>query len=505
MSNVKNSLRWLFPSYPVDQLSRVPFWTFTALVVAVVVILSGYRAEMTMIKTVGEDTAPSVELAHKLKASMTHIGADVIDELSARPGQNYDSVKDYRAALVKIETSRVDASHNITFVDNALGLHHEPEGEIGVIKRLEANLDRFIELTTQARLYHERGDAASLASSRELMELLVGEIVTNCDALAAVNQSYLDHALTSSSFVEEMTIGATAGMGIALLLLLVYTQAFIITRKFRVGLSLLFVLATGTTLVGSGFFVWQFIQADRALGVAAADAIPSVVAIQDLRATLETSNALRHIILLDRPYAQQNTALLDTYVQHAGVFGPGQTPDSIATELRKHYSFRDGVPTKISDIPSTVVNGALQAALNNLTFAGEAEAAINVVNSVYQWRAIWTQVQALEAAGQHDNAVRLLSGRNAGQGNFFFAKLTDDAGEEKVTANGGAIGTWVRINRDAQNAAIASARNHLREVEFGVPAMAVIIQLLVFLGTFSLRRSVTPAVIAKRRGLIVEA
>ena len=259
MSKVNNSFRWLFPSYPVDQLSRVPFWTFTALVVAVVVILSGYKAEMIMIKTVGEDTAPSVELAHKIKANMTHIGADVIDELSARPGQNYDSVKDYRAALVKIETSRVDASHNITFVDNALGLHREPEGEIGVIKRLEANIDRFIELTTQARLYHERGDAASLAASRELMELLIGDIVTNCDALAAVNQAYLDHAMTRGSFVEEMTIGATAGMGIALLLLLAYTQAFIITRKFRVGLSLLFVLATATTVGGSGFFVWQFV------------------------------------------------------------------------------------------------------------------------------------------------------------------------------------------------------------------------------------------------------
>jgi hypothetical protein len=114
--------------------------------------------------------------------------------------------------------------------------------------------------------------------------------------------------------------------------------------------------------------------------------------------------------------------------------------------------------------------GFLWDELANITFPGEADAAIRTIRAFESYHAIDGRIRALEQAGKHADAIELCIGTRPDESNAAFDKF--DA----------ALLDTLSINKKAFDAVVAKGDAGLKRAEWLDPLMAVVIALLTWWG-----------------------
>lgn len=487
---------WLKNGHPLARINRVPIITF-ALLLGMFLLTEGARhREYTLIHTVGLDTTPSVEKAHNIKAGIARMAQDLFTEIAALPGENYDLIKDFDANRKVVDSELVEAARNITYTNDALNLHaSEPTGEVGPITRLQEGYAQFIALTAKARVFHENGDAASLAVVREIDVLVKNNLLPAADALAMVNDAHNQYEYASRAEHFKTALIAIGGIGGLLVLYLAYVQFFVLTRTFKRGVNPFYAAATAVAVVFMLYAANSFRLADKELYNAGTNAYPSVKALAETRAHLLQAKAEQSIWLLDRPNADIHQKAFNDFVGKVGKLANGANVDQIIALTKKGYAATSSGYSRVGNgdaIPSSLISGSLADELNNITFNGELDAATQAVKAYADFLALDAKIRGLENQGQHGKAVSLLAGANPGQGNYVFEQVVDDA------ATRGSLGTALKINKDELSTSVDRAFAAISLLEWGTPAVLLLVQLLTFGGTLMVRSGASPARAAAR-------
>ncbi|MDR3613756.1 MAG: hypothetical protein P4L53_09315 [Candidatus Obscuribacterales bacterium] len=489
MQSLKSLIGWLTNSHPLARINRVPVLSFLVLILAFGFIETARYSDHDLIKTIGVDAAPSVVLAQNIKSGVGRMFEDLNTELDAKPGENYDLVKDFDATKVLVAANLTEAAHNITYTDDADHLYpSEPQGELGPVNRLQEGWAQFLMLAAKARVFHENGDAAVLSTARDINTVVNEVLLPSADALSGVNDAHLQDKYASR--VHHLIVGlGAAGVGIIFVLFMLYVQGILLTRTFKRGLNPFFAAATGLAFIFFAYCGYAFINANEDLYIAGTAAYPSVKVLTQTRADLLQAKAEASLWLLDRPNADQHQKAFDAYIDKIGKFGRGQTADTI-NAIATHGYVKGGLgwsaTTDGGPLKPDVLSGEIADELNNVTFPGELEGATKTVKVYADFLALDKQVRSLELQGQHAKAITLLAGGNPGQGNYLFDQLIDEK------AKNGTLGSTYQINLAQQNAAIQRGFADIDNLEWLTPAILFLIQLLVFGGTLFVRSATSP-------------
>jgi hypothetical protein len=209
--------------------------------------------------------------------------------------------------------------------------------------------------------------------------------------------------------------------------ILIAMQIFLAGRMRRI-LNPLLVAATLSALVFLIYAGQRFAASDRDLKVAKEDAFESIHALWQARAVAYSANSDEIRSLLDPALAAKYE---QDYREKAD-----QVDQSVAKEL------------------------------NNITFAGEGEAANAMAADLKDYRALHGKLQELSQSGRHDAAVAFWQK----QSNDMFQKFD------------GALGQTLKVNQDAFEAAVGRGFGDVAGFEITAPVAALLIAVLGWLG-----------------------
>jgi hypothetical protein len=279
-------------------------------------------------------------------------------------------------------------------------------------------MNRYSELASLARSFHERGDPAMLAAYRQANGVL-HEMSDAAVQLDKVNNDHLEREYFQRRLLSYALLALTILSGVGLLGVLFVVQTFLLRRMKRLinkGLAPATVLLTVFVLLTLG----QLLHASRCLKVAKEDAFDSERALWQARATAFDGNGDESRWLLDRPlaakYEQSFFANSDRLVK----LQPGQKDDFVA--LAKQQGSAGG------DAPY------LSKEINNITFPGEQDAAEEMINDYGEYFLIDKRIRDLENGGDQARAVQVCIGTDPGESNYAFDKF-DKAAEKTIDIN----------------------------------------------------------------------
>jgi hypothetical protein len=408
-------------------------WLAAALLFAVA--LRSVADDRAAIKTLREDTAPSIVAAQELGAHLAELDTQLTASMLGTA-----SDRDVAAELFELERSvvsrrLVDAASNMTLGD---------ADRIPVIV-LQEDLGRYLELGSRAQWLLGGGDRdGALGLLREATDLMHDRILPQAATLDRVNRDDMDrrydHAQQASR-QHDLEALASGGLLVAVLL---STQWFVrarMRRRIVPALLLATVLAGGFTW----YLVGRFRDAREDLRVARDDAFNSIHLLWRARAIAYDARGDEGRYLLDRP--------------RAGVY---ETAFFVKTS-QLSSSAREKTP-------SAGARGLLLDELHNVTFVGERDAALAAVAALAGYYDTDERIRRLETQGRHAEAVDLAIGTGGAQARALFDRL--DAAIERTTA----------INQDAFDAVLLVADRGLRRAEWLDPALALAIALAAWLG-----------------------
>jgi hypothetical protein len=197
------------------------------------------------------------------------------------------------------------------------------------------------------------------------------------------------------------------------------------------------------------------------LKVLKADAFDSIHALERARAYAYDANGDESRWLLEYQNKAQANAHEKAFHDKAGKLLSLSTDVAPARILSLA---RDG-----KALPPSV-KGYLADELNNITFRGEREAAVDTVDKWLRYVEIDKTIRKLESENRHQAAVALCLGTKPGESNWAFDRFDE------------ALQKTVRINRDALDQAQQSGYAVLDWAMSLSPVAAVTIAVLAFLG-----------------------
>jgi hypothetical protein len=408
-------------------------WLAAALLFAV-----GIRSvadDRAAIKTLREDTAPSIVAAQELGAHL----AELDTQLSASMlGTAND--RDTAAELFELERSvvtrrLVDAAGNMTLGD---------ADRIPVVV-LQEELGRYLELAARAQwLYLGSDRDGAVGLLRVATDVMHDRILPQAATLDRVNRDDMDRRYDraqQASRQHDLEALASGGLLVAILL---STQWFVrarMRRRIVPALLLATVLAGGFTW----YLVGRFRDAREDLRVARDDAFNSIHLLWRARALAYDAKGDEERFLLDRPRAVMYDSAFAVKVSQLSSRAHERTPPADA-------------------------RGLLVDELKNVTFVGERDGALAIMSALADYSDVDDRVRRFEVQGQHAQAVDLAIGTGGAQARAIFDHL--DAAIERTTA----------INQDAFDAVLGLADRGLRRAEWLDPALALAIALAAWLG-----------------------
>jgi hypothetical protein len=425
-------------------------WLLTGLYcVAVVASVWDYRKDL---KTIGDDTAPSIIAAEHIKANLADMHSHAANLLLDKPGVNVAAAKDYERRRLEVVKGLLDAATNVTYGD----------AERVPLQILFDKLGTYQETVAQARTLHEKGDTAYLAKYREADRVHHQGLLPAADALDRANREELDHSYRKQRAAEWGYLAVLVTIALALLAALVLTQVFLYRRmRRRLNPALL-----AATVLAAGFLVWIL----TALGAAAAglrlakeDAFESIHALWLARADAFDANGEESRWLLDRAQAAIHEKGFREKVTRIAKPPEGKSLTALAAEVDKLKAIDKRTLPK-------GFTGYLADELGNLTFPGEREAAVDTLKHFDRYVAIDDEIRKLEKDGQHAAAVALCLGSKPGQSNWAFEQF--DA----------AVGKVIDLNLREFDAAIAQGKRRLAGLEWWAVIVATGAAALAYFG-----------------------
>ncbi|WP_310488665.1 hypothetical protein [Chamaesiphon sp. VAR_69_metabat_338] len=399
MTSIPKPAQNLGKKYQTPQILRGGWYaTWGVSLLLLAISIWGVNSQRQAIKTVGKDAAPSVLTAQQLQDSFAGMDASLASELLLKPGdpRQKEVEIDFQTNRKKIAARVVAAAKNITY---------PPEQEI-VEKLQRADGDYLLKLQ-EARDAHRRGDSvAALSIYQSAATLMDEKILPKAEELSQVNLQQLEEIYALQRTVNGGTGFFMAIVGLAQIAILVTIQLFLYQRMRRM-LNLPLLGATAIAIIFLGYTIISFVGATNNLKVAKEDAFNSLHALRQMRALSYRANADESRYLLDRVNAPQHERSFNDKIKKILTIPPTLTTETV-------------VSNTLQNIKTPGLTGLLSEGLNNITFTGEKELAIETLKSFNEYVKIDTQIRQLASSGKLPEAIALCLGTKPSESNGAF-------------------------------------------------------------------------------------
>jgi hypothetical protein len=348
------------------------------------------RVHYAALSTIGKDSAPSIIASQRIKSALADMDADAANALLGEPGADGPALQDYQLHRQEAATALISAAQNITYGD----------AERIPILHVQLGLGTYETLVQRARDLHDERNASFLSAYNQAAQVLDDTILPAADDLDRANLRELDLAyagLRSRSLFARTAFGLAAAL---LLLLLAAAQLFLLNRTRRV-INIPLFAATLLLVVFTILSLNQLSSAHANLKRAKEDAFTSIHALWQARAVAYAANADESRFLLDPNHASERTEAFFAKRDLLVRLPLGTDYRSIAAASSAGRTF-------------TGPTGFLIDELNNITFPGEREAAIDTLLTFGRYVDVDSRIRNLERSGQHRDAVTLCIGAAPG-------------------------------------------------------------------------------------------
>ena len=387
----------LAKKFNTPQLLRSGWYTTWGVsLLLLIVSIYGVQAQRQAIKTVGKDAAPSILTAQQLQDSFADMDASLANELLLKPGENQQALADFEINRQKIADRLVAAARNITY-----------PAEEGIVQSLQLSGSAYLLKLQEARDAHKRGDTiGTLNIYRSAATLIDRQIIPQAEQLSRVNAQELEKTYANQSFFNGGIALLITIVGLVQIVILVMIQIFLYRRMRRMlNLPLL-----GATIIAIIFLVHtlsSFVSATNNLKVAKADAFDSLRALRQMRSLSYKANADESRYLLDRSNAIVHEQSFNDKITKILTIPANQSIDSILANVQQKK-------------PTQGITGLFADELNNITFKGERELAIDTLKLFKEYLAIDKQIRQLSSTGKIAEAIALCIGTKPGESNWAF-------------------------------------------------------------------------------------
>ena len=410
-------------------------------------VRAGVKEHRTALTTVGKDSAPSILAAQQIRSNLADMHSNTANALLHAPGKGQKPLADYDKRRVAVTEGVLQAAGNITY----------DEAERAPLRRLLNELGKYEAAVAEALVLYNRKDRAGfLAAHREADRLMSKNILVAADDLDAVNRKEMDRAYAAARGGSLRATLLVVLAGAALLGVLAVVQVFLYRRMRRIvnpGLGAASLLALGFLVYVMGSFLGQ----RAALKTAKEDAFHSIHALWRARAEAYDANGDESRWLLDRPRADAYAQSFQAKVARLMTLPEGMTAQQLLASVR-----RGSVPAGFK--------GYLADELNNITFAGEREAAVACLEAWVRYVEIDGRIRALEGKDRHAEAVALCLGEEKGQSNWAFDQFDS------------ALGKTIDINQKVFDDRVKQGLAELVAFDVTAPLIAVLVAALALAG-----------------------
>jgi hypothetical protein len=363
------------------------YLTWGATLLFAIATISSMRLQRYAIRTVGKDSVPSVLNAQRIKDSLADMGANAVNQLLVKPGENPEADKGFEERREKLGTLLVNAADNITY----------GEQESKPIINIVNGLTKYMLVIQQARDANSRGDSSQLLNAYyEAVKINQGEIQPEVDALNKVNLEQLEKTYNQQTFSAVISTFFVAGSGLFLMVVLVGNQLFLYRRMRRI-INPMLAAATVVSFVFISYSLITLQSSSALLKVAKEDAFTSLYALRQSRALAYGANRDESRYLLDKANAVEHEKAFQEKIDKIIKLPVNETFESIAPKLARSE--------KVNGL-----TGLFGDALNNITFVGEREATIKTIEALGKYVAVDKQIRQLERSGRHIEAIKLCTG-----------------------------------------------------------------------------------------------
>jgi dimeric dUTPase (all-alpha-NTP-PPase superfamily) len=372
--------------------------------------------------------------------------ANAANELLVKPGQNPNAVKAYEERREKVNRMILDAAKNITY-----------DEEDQIILTLQVKLGEYLTKIQQVRDFHQRGDTNGvLVNYREAAEMIDNTLLPAAAKLNEVNRKALDRTYASEQFAAARSLLFVVISSFLLIGLLVAIQLFL-SKRMRRTLNPMLLAATAIAVIFLGYTARAFLSASHNLKVAKEDAFESIQDLREGRSIAYSANGDESRYLLDPVFASKHEQAFFNKVAQLVTLPNGQTFQTVAAASAQGQKVEG-------------FTGYMAEELNNITFAGEREAAVDTLSKFGIYLNLDKQIRQLQQSGKQADAIALCVGNNPGQSNWAFEQFKE-ANQKTLD-----------INQAAFDKAVEQGFKDVDGFEVTTPVVIGAIALLTLLG-----------------------
>lgn len=358
--------------------------------------ISGVSQQRQALKTVGKDSAPSILTAQRLRDSFAEMDASLANELLLKPGQDRQILEEFEKNRTKIPDRLLLASKYITYNEE------EP-----IVQGLQRNSVAYFLKLQEARDTHKLGNPVNtLNVYRSAASIVDNRLLPQAQLLDDVNSKYLEDAYNKQGNINKGLIGLILILGLTQLGILVAIQLFLYRRMQRI-LNVKLLAASAIATIFLGYTLFSFMSATGNLKVAKEDAFNSLIVLRKMRALSYMANGDESRYLLDVANAGKHEKSFNTNI------------DQII-KIPANLSIQKIVENVDRKEGNENLSGLFGTVLNNITFPGEKELAVNTLIALNDYLIVDKQIRELYRSGKVAEAIALCIGTQKGQSNWAF-------------------------------------------------------------------------------------
>ncbi len=398
------------------KLSRVVLLGLLALLLVATMV--GAHVHRAAMRTVGKDAAPSIVAAQHIKAALADMDADEANEMLASPLTANAATNGMAKRAPEADAALLVAAGNVTY---------EAEREPLLTLQVTGGIyNRFVE---QAEDLHDSlPDPPDHVATPEVVNayradaiIMDNALLPAADDLDRANDEVLQRTYHAQATESAVSTAFVVLCGLAALGALIAMQLYL-SRRTRRTLNPALALATVLVLGLFGYTLVALATEQHQLKIAKEDSFESIHALWRARAVGYEANAQESRFLLDRTRAADYARGFADDTHLLATVPAGMTFDQLVSEVTVAAKAGDGA--KVNGF-----SGYLADELNNITFKGEQEAALNTLAAYGTYLKVDAEVRALEAKGQHEQAIVNCVGSQQDQAQYAFNEFDKALGE----------------------------------------------------------------------------
>jgi hypothetical protein len=387
---------------------------------------------MVAVQSIGRDAAPSVIAAHQIEIGVQAMDADLTAELLYPRGsrQSQQFARDYEKWRVLVGKQLIAAARNITY----------GQTEAESVENLQTYFGQFTAQAQSARDAHQaNAEDLAIANYNAALKTLQQSLIPDAERLNKTNADILESVFHQEESESSLSGGFVLVLGIALTALLVTCQIYL-SKRFRRRFNIPLLIATAT-MIGYVQYLYPALQANTGhLKIAKDDSYDSIAALMNARADAYDANASQSRWLLDRQNQDSVEKSFSAALGKIASFGPENNYSQTVLKVEKQID--DGVKVNVPGF-----SGALAAALANLRFTGESQAALDMLKAFGAYQTADRSMRLAEKSGDHKTAVEIGLGYDPDATKYAFNKFDD------------ALLRTLAINKEQFDRAIKDATN----------------------------------------------